>query len=89
MLHCLPLILLLHRRRNRGGQGGHGPPTHHKGGAKNVYVEYCIHGHKCNINHEFSTKAPPLAKTFLCLCIEVNSLALSVVADDLVLADAT
>ena len=42
-----------HRRRNRGGQGGHGPPTYHKGEAKNVYVEYCMHGHNCYINHEF------------------------------------
>ena len=44
-----------------GGQGGHGLPTHHKGGTKNVYVEYCMHGHNFNINHEFSTMAfrPP------------------------------
>ena len=26
-----------------------------------TYVEYCMHGHNCNINHEFSTMAfnPP------------------------------
>ena len=41
------------------------PPTYHKGGTKNVYVEYYIHGHNCNINHEFSTMAfrPPTCQT--------------------------
>ena len=49
----------------RGGAGGPCPPTHHKGGAKNVYVEYYMHGRNCNINHEFSTMAfrPPTCRT--------------------------
>ena len=44
-----------------GGPGGLCPPTHHKGGDKNVYVEYCMHGCNGNIDHEFSTMAfsPP------------------------------
>ena len=50
-----------------GGPGGLCPPTHHKGGDKNVYVEYCMHGCNGNINHEFSTMAfsppPPTCQT--------------------------
>ena len=56
--HFLPLV---HRWWNRGLW----PPTHHKDGAKNVHVEYYMHGRNSNINHEFSTRAfCPICQTF-------------------------